>query len=192
MKKILFTLMITLVAINLNANSFYIDSFTNMKNDKNKIIATITKGTKVEVLRKKANMSLVKISGWSYEEEPNLEIFPDIGVTVILSEIKEKYVKMRKVELKKEDEYEEVWLKNSITGWIPSKNLTNDFNGLWNVESKFASDRCGACHSEPNPEHYEAVQFPALVNGMKETAGLSDDEEFYMINYYQKNKIYKK
>lgn len=191
MKELIIIFLGMFIATNINAKELYTIDNIKLKNKNNKVIADITKGTKLKIIKQSDNMSYVKIEGWSYEDEPNLDIFPDIGVTVILTSIKEKYVKNRIVKSKKEDSYEEVWLKNSISGWVPTNMLTNKFSNLWKIESSLASERCGACHSEPRANDYEAVAFPSLINSMKETAGLSDMEESFVVNYYQKNKIYK-
>lgn len=191
MKKILILLCSLLITSQVYAKDEYAIEDIKMTNNSNKIIAIITKGSKVNVLKQKGNLSYISIKGWSYEEEPNEEIFPEIGVTVTLAKIEENFLKNRVISSKEEDIYEEVWLENSISGWVNTNKLTKNFDSLWTVEAKFANERCGACHSEPKADNYAAVQFPSLINGMKETAGLSDEEESFIINFYQKNKIYK-
>lgn len=191
MKKLTFLLMFCFVL-----NIFASESFTKIKliltDENSNPIAEVTKGTKVDVIKQVGDKSFVKIQGWSYEEEPNLEIFFDIGKTVTLAQIIENKISERKIIQSKTDQYEETWFENSIYGWILTSKLKKNFKSLWKNESSFSSERCGACHSEPRPANYTAVQFPSLINSMKETAGLSDEEESFVVNYYQKNKIYGK
>jgi len=191
MKNIIF-----LVFILLSTNLFAVDLYTtedvNLVNEKDVNLAIITKGTKIKVLKKNGDKSLIVVQGWSYEEEPNVEIFYEVGITVALAKLEEISLKNRNVLSKKEDEYEDLWLENKISGWIPSSKISGDFNSLWIKEASFASQRCGTCHGEPKIEAYDAVQFPSLVNLMKSQSGISDEEEKFIVNYYQKNKIYGK
>lgn len=159
------------------------------KNGKTKL-ATITKGTMIEVLEKNEKFSKVKLSGWSYEDAPNDEIFSNYGVLVKLG-VLEKNAK-REIIAEHEDEYEEVWIQNFITGFIPNDSITSDFKSLWKDESTFANERCGGCHGVPAFDAHFANEFPSLIDSMKEMAGIVDEEAKSMTNYYQKNNIYAK
>lgn len=169
----------------------YTNKNIKLMDKENKInLATITKGTQIEVLEKNDNFSKVKVVGWSYESEPNNEIFSNYGVLVKLA-ILTKDAK-RDIIAEHEDEYEEVWIQNSIEGYIPTDSITENFNGLWKQESTFANERCGGCHGVPAYDAHFANEFPSLIDSMKEMAGMVDDEAKQMTNYFQKNNIYRK
>lgn len=191
MKKLVFLLMWCFALSAFASSSYTKDSVDLLDNSGNKI-ASITKGSKVKVLDQKGDKTLIELKGWSYEEEPNLEIFPAMGVTVTLAEVVESKASSKETLQKKEDEYENVWIEGKVNGWVLTSSLTNDFKSLWTKEASFASQRCGTCHGEPKIESYEAVQFPSLISLMKSQSGLTDDEEAFIVNYYQKNKIYGK
>lgn len=160
--------------------------------DKNSKIsfATITKGTKIEVLEKNDKFSKVKVVGWSYESEPNSEIFSNYGVLVKLAILKKDAPRV--IIKEHEDEYEEIWIENSIEGYIPSDSITEDFKALWKDESTFANERCGGCHGVPAYDAHFPNEFPSLIDSMKEMAGIVDKEAVQMTNYFQKNNIYRK
>lgn len=192
MRNLIF-LILSIFVTNLFASSIYVKSDIQITNSINgEKLALITKGTKVEVIKSKGDYSLIEIKGWSYEDEPNEEIFYKDGVTVVLASILKSQLKNRKILQSKEDDYEEIWIENSITGWIESKFLTKEFKKLWIKESQLASTRCSACHEAPSAESHFAGEFPSLLDSMAEQAGLSDDEKMLLINFYQKKNIYKK
>lgn len=175
----------------LFAQNQFLTKEANLLNKNNDKIAIITKGTKVKVLKKYQDKSLVEIKGWSYEDEPNDEIFFKYGVTVTLATRNENSPK-RKIYQTKEDDYEEIWIENSIQGFIMNKELTKNFKDIWNEESAFASQRCSGCHEIPAPNSHFAGEFPSLINSMAEQAGLSPKEEKTLVNYFQKKNIYGK
>ncbi|AXX87426.1 hypothetical protein [Malaciobacter marinus] len=175
----------------LFAQNKFLTKQANLLNKNNDKIAIITKGTKVKILEKYKDKSLVQIKGWSYEDEPNDEIFFKYGVTVTLATRNENSPK-RKIYQTKEDDYEEIWIENSIQGFIMNKDLTNNFKSIWNDESAFASQRCSGCHEIPAPSSHFAGEFPSLINSMAEQAGLSPKEEKTLVNYFQKKNIYGK
>lgn len=191
MKKIVFLLINCLALSAFSSVSFTTNEVTLMDANNN-LIAKVTKGTKVKIIEQKANKTLVEIKGWSYEDEPNNEIFYKEGVTVVLASISKSKLKDRKILQSKEDEYDEVWIENSIEGWIESKSLTLEFKKLWENESQLASTRCSACHEAPTAESHFPGEFPSLLDSMAEQAGLSDDEKKLLVNFYQKKNIYKK
>lgn len=192
MRSLIF-LILWVFAINLFANEKFVKNDIQITDDINgKNLALITKGSKVKVLKSKDDYSLIEIKGWSYEDEPNREIFYKDGVTVVLATISKSQLKKRKILQSKEDDYEEVWIESSIKGWIESKYLTQKFKELWKKESQLASTRCSACHEAPSAESHFPGEFPSLLDSMAEQAGLSDDEKLVLINFYQKKNIYKK
>lgn len=189
MKKILITILLFISSI--YANELYTIKDIQLKDDSGNKLATITKGTKVNVLKNKGNNAFIKVLGWSYEDEPNSEIFQKDGVTVVLADLSKEGISKRKVLQSKEDAYEEVWIENSIQGWISKKDLTKNFIGLWKKEMSLASERCSGCHEAPAPDSHFAGEFPSLLDSMAEQAGLSSDEKSILINYFQKRNIYK-
>lgn len=183
---------LALASSTLFSNDFYAKENVEMKNKKNEVIAKLTKGTKVKVLKDDGTKSLIEIKGWSYEEEPNSEIFFKEGVTVVLADIEETKISEREIIQTKEDEYEEFWVENKIKAWVSNKDLTEDFNAIWNEESNLAAERCSGCHEIPAPDSHFAGEFPSLMDSMAEQAGLDESEEATLVNYFQKRNIYKK
>lgn len=190
MKKILIMYLL-IYATSLFASDVYTVKNIKMQNIEGANLALVTKGTKVKVLKVIDDKSLIEIKGWSYAEEPNNEVFYKDGVTVVLSTIDEDKVSKRKIYQTKEDAYEEIWIENSIQGFIATNMLTKDFKSLWMKESSLASERCSGCHEIPEPDSHFAGEFPSLLDSMAEQAGLSSDERYMLINYFQKRNIYK-
>ncbi len=176
---------------NLLANSYYVKQDVTIKDEKNKVIGELTKGTKVKVLKKSIDKSLIEIRGWSYEEKPNNKIFFKDGITVVLANIKKDKLLLRKTLQTKEDEYEESWIETKIEAWISNKELTQDFMSLWDKEKSLAAERCSGCHEIPAPDSHFAGEFPSLMDSMAEQAGLGEVEKTTLINYFQKRNIYK-
>ncbi len=187
-----FLIYVILFSSSLFSKDLYSTKQIEMRNDEGKVIATITKGTKIKILKEYKNKLLVQVKGWSYEEEPNNEIFFKYGVTVILATIVDRKLAKAKIIETKEDEYEEVWIQNSIKGFITNKNLTENFMALWKTESSLANQRCSGCHGTLSPHSYFAGEFPSIIDSMAEQAGLSKEEKPILINYFQKRNIYKK
>lgn len=188
---IILSIALLFISNTLLAKDFYAKKDVHVKDNNNKIVAKITKGTKLKVLKKKANNSLIEIKGWSYEEEPNSEVFFKDGVTVVLADIQKDKLSKREILQTKEDEYEEFWIENKIEAWIPNKELTQDFKGLWKKEASLAAERCSGCHEIPAPDSHFAGEFPSLMDSMAEQAGLDEAEEATLVNYFQKRNIYK-
>ncbi|MGB6330126.1 MAG: hypothetical protein WBF48_14480 [Halarcobacter sp.] len=190
MKKLVYLLCLGF-AFNLFADSYVIEESKIFEIKTSTALATISKGTKVNVLKTKGTYSLVELKGWSYEEEPNDKLFFKEGVTVHLAKLEGKGIKLRKILQTKEDKYEEVWIENSIKGWIQTKKLTSDFSRLWKKEKEFVSLRCSGCHEAPKAESHFAGEFPSIIDSMAEQAGLTQKDEDFIVNYLQKSNIYK-
>lgn len=191
-KFIYIILALVFISNTLLAKDFYTKKDIEIKDKKNVVLGKITKGTKVKILKKDKNKSFIEIQGWSYEEEPNTEIFFKNGVTVVLVDIKKDKVSKREIIQTKEDEYEEVWIENKIQAWIPSNVLTKNFEALWEKESTLAAERCSGCHEIPEPDSHFAGEFPSLMDSMAEQAGLDEIDKATLVNYFQKRNIYKK
>ena len=49
----------------------------------------------------------------------------------------------------------------------------------------FYQDRCGGCHSAPPRHAYSAAEWPAIVDGMRVEARLTDDQRHRLVVWLQ-------
>lgn len=77
------------------------------------------------------------------------------------------------------------WQQGSVTGWVTKTALTADLKALNGYGAEIASAACGACHTQPLPEHFMANQWIGVVKDMKGGTALSAEEVRVLVAYFQ-------
>jgi trimethylamine-N-oxide reductase cytochrome c-type subunit TorC len=77
------------------------------------------------------------------------------------------------------------WQQASITGWAKAAAFTADHAGLGAYGAEMASAACGACHSQPQPEHLPANQWIGVIKEMKDGTALGAEDVRLLQSYYQ-------
>lgn len=78
--------------------------------------------------------------------------------------------------------YGSVWIKIRVDVGNPK---TADFDTVFKTVSKLFKDRCGACHSLPNPKSLGVNHIPPLIKTMGKRAALNEKQKEDIILYLQ-------
>lgn len=77
------------------------------------------------------------------------------------------------------------WQQGSVTGWVKAAAFSADRAGLDAYGAEVASAACGACHTQPQSDHFLANQWIGVVKDMKSGTALSAEEVRFLVAYFQ-------
>lgn len=116
----------------------------------------------VTVLKTQGDKSQVRVEGWALAEYPS-QLFIAPGQRIELASFdEEKAVKLDPKAGEKEVQGN-IWVRASAEGWIETKSLTSDINGLWAQGKARLGQACSSCHGAPQANHFTANQWASQL-----------------------------
>lgn len=148
------------------------------------ILATISPGTALNVLKTSGDRLKVEITGWSPEGGEKY-LFTEIGQRIRLANLTDLGQKSRTVAGQKEDYYENIWQEVRLSGWIAKRDTTSKITDVWKSARSLFHNRCTRCHALHRPTEFKANQWPSILKIMTVRAGLSLPEKALVTQYLQ-------
>lgn len=131
-----------------------------------KSIGEIYEGTKVEVLKKEGDMSLIKVGGLVVENDPKILAFGKDGIYVLV-----------KLKSQNASPVMEFWIKN--------KDLTDKEVEAWDEVELAYYDTCTSCHAAHKPKEHLMEEWDAYLSAMQGFAKITNEEKARILRFLQ-------
>jgi trimethylamine-N-oxide reductase cytochrome c-type subunit TorC len=140
--------------------------------------------TPFEIISKKDNKLIVKITGWYLNGEARILYFSKGKKIMSAVFAKNANNKVEKLETKDIDGSK--WEKVSISTLISEGNYKDSIDVLMKKGSDLFQTNCSLCHPAPDINHFNPRQWPSVAKEMGSRTPLSKDEIALLSQYLQK------
>ena len=144
-------------------------------------IGELVVSTEVKELSQKGEFSEIEFVG--YQPKDSGVVYEKVRVVGVGLEIAKP--EAIKVVGEKTDEYGTVWQTVSVKGFVPTKLIAKDRATISQAGKNLFGEKCGSCHALHAEDEFDANVWPSILDGMREQAGLSKDENDLILKYLQ-------
>lgn len=131
-----------------------------------KPVGIIYEGTKVELIKKEGDMSLIQVKGMVVDNDPKILAFTKDGIYVLL-----------KLNNQNASPIMEFWVKN--------KDLTDKQIDAWDEVELTYYDTCTSCHAAHKPKEHLMEEWDAYLSAMQGFAKITDAEKDRILRFLQ-------
>ena len=151
--------------------------------DKQTEIANILPTAKLDVTNRTDSMRAITLHGFQ-QEGANQVIYAQQGKRIIAAIVEESAAShVQGGDYVLDADTDSQWRPVTFSGWIDNSQLLADAAPLWHYGDELNNAYCGGCHAVIPAGHYNANQWPAIVNGMVSRTSM-DDAAKLMLTYY--------
>lgn len=76
------------------------------------------------------------------------------------------------------------WVQSKLTGWVDTKDLTNDINALWEESRNLYVHKCSGCHTLYHEEDFSANRWIGTLKSMNDYVSYNNEEEYRQLLIY--------
>ncbi len=132
----------------------------------NQVVGEIYEGSKVKVLEKKGDLSLVEVSGEVAANNPKVLAYKKEPLLTLLS--------------LKDDT-----AKPNMKFWVKTSELSDNKAEAWDEVDLFYYDTCSSCHAAHKPKEHSMHEWEAYLSAMQSFAKINDEEKARILRYLQ-------
>jgi len=141
--------------------------------------------TKVKVLERKGDYLKLEVNGWM-QEGVNRLMVAAMARRIFELSMNDKLATTVKLGTPQVDPDTTLsWQQGSVIGWAKTAAFTADITALGAYGAELASAACGACHSQPQPDHLPANQWIGVIKEMKDGTALGAEDVRLLQAYFQ-------
>ncbi|VAW20296.1 Cytochrome c4 [hydrothermal vent metagenome] len=166
------------------AENVFASTLTSLASSDGAVLASVSPGAELKVLKMSGERLKVQISGWSPQGGEKY-LFSEIGQRILVAELTDNGQKIRVVAGQKQDYYENVWQDITLVGWVDKKDTSDNVVDIWQSARTLFRSRCTRCHALHRPTEFKANQWPSILKIMTVRAGLSADQKALVTQYLQ-------
>ena len=151
--------------------------------DKSVEIANILPTAELSNVSHDGEMREIRLQGFQQEEATQV-IYAQSGKRIITAIVAEDSIaRIAGGDYALDAETGSQWRAVTFNGWIDNASLLADAQPLWQYGDELNNAYCGGCHAVIPAGHFNANQWPAIVNGMVSRTSM-DDTAKLMLTYY--------
>ncbi|MDN6180271.1 MAG: pentaheme c-type cytochrome TorC [Halomonas subglaciescola] len=155
------------------------------------LVGHLTIATEVAVLETQGGSVKLEIPGWRKEKGFGRVFYEDFGQNItnaVLDKDAAQDESLVATRERKEDDLTGLpWAKVTAELWAKKGAYLKGRDALWDTASEIYHDGCSVCHSEPDPEHFDANTWPAMFSGMVGFTNMDGPTQSLVLKYLQKH-----
>lgn len=148
--------------------------------------ARIFPSTALKVLASEGNMRQVQIDGFQQEGATQV-IYAQHGKRIIAAVINDNLLEtiIPQGDFQHHEASDANWRPVQFSAWISAEHMLSDVQALWDYGNELNNAYCGGCHAVIPAHHYNANQWPAIVNGMANRTSINENGKLVLTYYLQ-------
>jgi trimethylamine-N-oxide reductase cytochrome c-type subunit TorC len=149
------------------------------------VIGSLTPGTPVTAAGTGGSrLQAFEIDGWSQDGDETT-VVAAAGRRIVYVRLTSAPNAHRKVLEQTKDDYDNLWDKVTLAGFIDPAALTADQSAVWAPAQRLYSQRCSNCHALHSTAEFTANQWPAILKTMAKNAALTPAEAALLTQFVQ-------
>ena len=157
-------------------------SFT-LQPDAGPSTGTLFPATELKMLDHQQGLVKVRLDGWQQDEVPSI-LYAAAGKRIISAVLNEEAIKAITFDQTWTDSPTgTLWHQVSLTFWLPSAQLVEDRQAIWQYASGLMSSNCTGCHGLTQLDHFTANQWTGVMKGMASRTSL-DKEQLRLLTQF--------